>query len=77
MTSRHFSEQDVRGKKRKAKRKATCGNQKVHFALSITPTYKKFVFFAIFAIGRYFQLILNGKMILFLLNGGLPVSPGF
>ena len=44
-----------------------CDNQKVDFALGITPIYKKLVYFAI---GRYFQLILSGKMILFLLNGG-------
>ena len=66
MTSRHFSEQDSFGGKREAK----CGNQKVNFALAITPSYKKLVFFATFTIGRYFQLILIGKMILFLLNGG-------
>ena len=56
------------------KRKAVCDDQKVHFALGITLTYKKLVFFAILAIGSYFRLILNGKMILFLLNG---VSQGF
>ena len=63
MTSRHF-------RWLRRKRKATCGNQKIHFALGITPTYKKLVFFAIFANGRYFQLMSSGKMILFLLNGG-------
>ena len=47
----------------RCKRKASCDNQNVHFALGPTPIYKKLVFIAIFAIGRYFQLIWSRKMI--------------